>query len=248
MSAGKLSEGLANKNPGKKVYSQWLTTANRILRLYVSTVEPPQTLKIIVEYITKVYTPVWFAIKNASCSPNGALYLFKTIELRRISISDVRNMVYPVIQRNAFSGHPENLLLCMINDESSNIRQLEWRRIKKAREQSKGKTIRIFQIPDLNFKAEMYFDMINWKKVNLTEPPLTRSISDDEINHLISSKEKKKFPHQSCHKQAVERCVKLVTEASSLVCGQNSRDNFIRTKIKSHQKMPSFETKREFKV
>ena len=43
--------------------------------------------------------------------------------------------------------------------------------------------------------------MINWQKVNLTEPPLTRSISDDKINHLISSKEKKNFPHQACYKQ-----------------------------------------------
>ena len=85
--------------------------------------------------------------------------------------------------------------------------------------------------------------MINWQKVNLTEPPITHSIFDNEINHLISSKEKKSFPHLPCHKQAVEKCVKLVTEASSLVCRQNSRVGFIRSKIESHQKMPSFETK-----
>ena len=52
-------------------------------------------------------------------------------------IPDIRNIVYPLIQRNAFFAHPENLLLYMINDESSDIRQLGWRRIKKAREQSK---------------------------------------------------------------------------------------------------------------
>ena len=136
----------------------------------------------------------------------------------------------------------------MINDESSNIRQLGWRRIKKVREQSKGKTIRTFQIPDLNFEAEVYFDMINWKKVNLTESPLTRSISDDKINYLFSSKEKKNFPQLPCHKQAVERSANLITEASFLVCGQNSRDGFICLKIESRQKMPSFETKREFKA
>ena len=46
----------------------------------------------------------------------------------------------------------------MINDELSDIRQVGCKRIKKAREQSKGKTVRTFQIPDLNFEAEMYFD------------------------------------------------------------------------------------------
>ena len=242
VSAGKLSKALANKNPGKMAHSRWLTTANCILRLYVSTVEPSQTLKIIVEHITKVYAPVWFATKNTSFSRNGALHLFKTIELTRMLIPDVRNIVYPVIQHNAFFAQPKNLLLCMINDESSDIKQFGWRQIKKAREQSKGKTIRTFQIPDLDFEAVMHFDIINWQKVNLTIPPLTCSISNDEINHLISSKGKN-FLHLSCHMQAVERCIKLVMEASFLVCWQNSRDGFIHSEIKSRQKVPSFETK-----
>ena len=65
VSAGKLSEGLNNdKNPGKMAHSRWLTTANRILRLYVPTVELSQTLKTIVEYIMKVYVPVLFCNKK----------------------------------------------------------------------------------------------------------------------------------------------------------------------------------------
>ena len=151
---------MANTNPEKIAHSRWLTTANHILRLYVSTVEPSQTLKIIVEYITKVHVPVWFAIKNTSSSRNGAFHLFKTIELTRMLIPDVRNIVYPVIQRNAFFAPSENLLLCLINDESSDIRQLGWRQIKKAREQFKEKTIRTFRIPYLHFEAEFYFDKL----------------------------------------------------------------------------------------
>ena len=73
-------------------HSLWLTTANRILRLYVSTVEPSQTLKIIVKYITKVHASVWFAIKNTSSSQNGAHHLFKTIEQTRMLIPDIRNI------------------------------------------------------------------------------------------------------------------------------------------------------------
>ena len=73
--AGKLSEGQANKNPEKNVHFRWLTTANRILRLCVSTDEPSQTLKIIVKYIMKLYAPLWFAIKNTSSSQNGVLHL-----------------------------------------------------------------------------------------------------------------------------------------------------------------------------
>ena len=113
------------------------------------------------------------------------------------------------------------------------IIRLGWNQIKKAREQSKGKVIRTFQISDLNFEVELYFDMINWQKLNIIEPLLTSSISHDEINHLINSKEKKNFRHLPCHTQAMERCLKLVTETSFLMCEQNSGYDFIRLRIES---------------
>jgi len=56
------------------------------------------------------------------------------------------------------------------------------------------------------------------------------------------------FPKYPCHTQAVERCVKLVTEASSAVCGASARDGFIRVRLESRGLMPSFNTKREYKV
>ena len=53
-----------------------------------------------------------------------------------------------------------------------------------------------------------------------------------------------KFP---CHTQAVERCVKLVTEASSKVCGHSARDGFIRATLLSRSAMPTFSHKSEYK-
>ena len=134
----------------------------------------------------------------------------------------------------------------MINDKSSVIRELGWRRIKKARELNKGKTVRMFHVPKLNFEATSYTDLISWQTVHITEPPITRHVDDKELDILIQSKEKKQFPSFPGHTQAVERCVKLVTEASFSVCGQKSRDGFIRSRIESRKKMPTFETKRQF--
>jgi hypothetical protein len=54
------------------------------------------------------------------------------------------------------------------------------------------------------------------------------------------------FPKYPCHTQAVERCVKLVTEASSAVCGAKSRDGFIRVRLESREKMPYFNTKADY--
>nr|CAI5825575.1 unnamed protein product [Callosobruchus analis] len=44
----------------------------------------------------------------------------------------------------------------------------------------------------------------------------------------------KKFPY---HTQDIERCVKLVMEVSSAVCGQVSRDGFIRGVTKNYGKI-----------
>src|SRR6218665_1340554 len=50
------------------------------------------------------------------------------------------------------------------------------------------------------------------------------------------------FPKFSCPTRAVERHVKLVTEAATAVCGQNSQDGFIRVRVASQQLMPTFES------
>ena len=38
------------------------------------------------------------------------------------------------------------------------------------------------------------------------------------------------FPCFPCYTQAVERCVKLVTESSAAVCGAGSRNGFIQSR------------------
>ena len=54
-------------------------------------------------------------------------------------------------------------------------------------------------------------------------------------------------PKYPCHTQVVERCVKIVTEASKSVCGFEARDARIRSKIKSREMMPCFKSKMYFK-
>jgi hypothetical protein len=63
---GRCFEKLAQKSPGMLAHSRWVTTANRILRLYVSTTAPSKNLVILTELIVKVYAPMWFMIKNDS--------------------------------------------------------------------------------------------------------------------------------------------------------------------------------------
>ena len=97
------------KNPGKLTLSLWLTTAIHILRLYVATREPSDDLITIAEYIVKIYVPIWFTIKFNASSEHGPHHLYKAIELTWNLSEQVKEIVYPVMQRNAFYAYPENL-------------------------------------------------------------------------------------------------------------------------------------------
>ncbi|GBO10087.1 hypothetical protein AVEN_255351-1 [Araneus ventricosus] len=78
---------------------------------------------------------------------------------------------------------------------------------------------------------------------------MLRDLNEVDIKSLINSdttpiKEIQKF---SCHTQAVERCVKLVTEASNKVCGHEAGDGYIRATLKSRSVIHNFFKRSDFK-
>ncbi|KAK4875283.1 hypothetical protein RN001_011705 [Aquatica leii] len=183
--------------------------------------------------------------RSAAILVNSALKDLGIITMEASSKIIDRN---PVLQRNGYFGHPENLLLAMLADDRKYIRELGLRRILKCRQAKHNvNLVREFNIPSFNFNADDYFELVSWQSLTITEPPLTVKISDNELQEMISDVpaeiEMLKFP---CHSQAVERCVKLVTEASAAVCGYEARDGFIRSRIASRVSLPKFETKGQY--
>jgi len=188
--------------------------------------------------------------KAVTTIANGARHFFQLLSSSRFLTEESRKSVDKVLQRNAFFALPENLLLAMVTNEDPQIRELGWRRIKKARKTAKKKKdgkIRPFVVPALKLEAESYSDMIDGGKCTVTEPPLLKGLSDEEISDNIKSAatltQNLDFP---CHTQGVERLVKLVTEASEKVFGEESRNSYIRAKLKPRAEMPRFETKRRY--
>ena len=117
----------------------------------------------------------------------------------------------------------------------------------KARQQSVV-AIRHFEIPVLNFSVTNYIDLIDWQTVQVSPPPILSGIPDDELMKLITEEsdsflDYKKYP---CHTQVVERCIKIVTEASASVCGAENRDGFVKVKLLSRNKMPHSDTKNHY--
>ena len=239
---------LALRNPGLLNHSRWLTTANRITCLYIGLDSPSCNLKTLVTFIIRVYALMWFAIQSKPACKDGARHLHAMIARSRYLCDNLKKIV---IQRNAYCSHPENVLLAMLTDGRPHIRQLGLRRILKARSTEKSaEHVRKFCIPTLNFDAVNYEDMIDCSGADtpVTEPPVMMRMADTELKDLIKADVTPTvlFPRFPCHTQAVERCVKLVTEATAAVCGQKSRDGLICVKIASRKLMPKFESKCDF--
>lgn len=249
--SGQCSSDLALMHPGNMCKSRWLTCANRILRLYISTDKPTKEINILVKYILTVYSPLWFSIRFHSSIKDGSRHLFAAIQRSRYLPAKLRTVVDSSIQQNAFFALPENILLSMMTDELVEVRKLALDRLLAAREaetDSVNGWVRFNKVPKLNFKANNYYDMINWKSITLTVPPVLRSVSNEELIQGLSgdTAEIWKFSEFPSHTVAVERTVKLVTEASSKVIGPQSRDRFIRSTLKSRQQLPKFSTKSDF--
>ena len=104
--------------------------------------------------------------------------------------------------------------------------------------------VRKFKVPKINFLAQSYTELIDWENTALSEPPLTLSKTNEEL--LAYKESPMVVPKYPCHTQAVERAVRLVSEASAAVVGQEARDGFIQQRMEARKILPNFETKKEF--
>lgn len=217
-----------------------------------------------------------FQIKQHPSCVFGAKHIHKMIRYSRFLKTSVSSKILKefdkCLQRNGFFAHPENVLLAMCNDDRPPIRALAYERIlrsRKASDDNTNETVRRFTIPCLNFESADYVDMIDWQQASIDQqnPPLLRDllIHDDNIDRLAMFKitdpqyegkildqtgEEKNFDIDlrtlPCHTQAVERCVKLVTEASQMVCGESQREGFLLARTAHRAMMPNFATKKHF--
>ncbi len=81
-------------------------------------INPSDEHKLLVSFILKLYMPVWFNIKKSKYFTDGPKHVFGAIQTSRFLPENLLQVVDPVIERNSFFAHPENLLLSMIVDKS----------------------------------------------------------------------------------------------------------------------------------
>lgn len=216
--------------------------AARLLRLYISTAAPSEQLNLLVLYLMGHYVPLWFQLRTCSSCTDGPPNLLRSVQLLQALPSQLRKVIEPVIQRNAYWAHPEALLLAMAADRHRQVRTQAVRTIQRCRQQPPTGQVRPYILPRVRFSATTLPELINWEKELITEPPLTISLSAEDIDNIRTA------PLQvACypiHTVAVERTVRVVTEAASAVVGEEQRHGFVCNRLRHRQQLPVITGKR----
>lgn len=179
---GSCDDRLASQSPGPVSTARWLTTASRLLRLYVSKSHPTESLRDLVTFVVKVYAPFWFLIKNQPQSIHGSRHLFKYILWIRQLPTYIQMIIRPTIEHNSYYFHPENILLAMITDPDQRVRFRAYETIRNARGDPPA-SIREFHVPknEINFECDKYTEVINWENLQITEPPCLHFYTDKQL-------------------------------------------------------------------
>ena len=141
----------------------------------------------------------------------------------------MQNVLKPVFQRGAYCLHPEYLLQSMLASDNQDLRKCAVRIIISIRMSSADPTIgdRSFHSrpvgpqaqrernnPPIDWQATSLKDIIFWDQAELLEPPLTCSITTEDLKRFELDGVRVQVPSFPLHTQALERMSSLSTEVS----------------------------------
>lgn len=123
VSKGEVSTVIAKLKPGPINHARWLTKANRVLRLYVSTCQPSSSLVKLATFVMQVYAPAWFIIRQKETIGFGAShFLWMWNATTRLLVGAEQKVVLNVLQRNSYFAHSEQILLNMLLNDEMQVR------------------------------------------------------------------------------------------------------------------------------
>lgn len=248
ISNGVVPADLAHIKPGPIVHSRWLTRANRLLRLYVTTNNPSKNLIILATYIMKVYAPMHFNVKYYGSVVSASVLFYNFIRWTQYLETNLREVVNNVIKDNSYFAHSENILLAMLFDDKKEVRNNAIKKILYYRNNLDDPIhLRVYHKPIINFNCTDYVNMINLNNDDiLSEPPFTRSIPYDHLEQYLDYNEQPlPDPKIPLHIQGTERHVLLLASVSKRVIEEN-REGVMAVTLESRVKNPKLESKKDF--
>ena len=123
---GVLPARIALLEIGPVNHSCWLTTANRLLRLWVSKNglkgKNLKNLRFIVEFIIGVYYPCWFKVKVNHSWIEGPRHILFQLDCLKSQRKEVLDIVMPTVKRSAWYAHSEALIQTLLCSEDQKER------------------------------------------------------------------------------------------------------------------------------
>ena len=98
--------------------------------------------------------------------------------------------------------------------------------------------VRKFVSPEINFKSEKFYSLVDFESSEKWEPPVTKDLSEEEIlSALAKPLLLPSFPSNTL------QMVRVVTEAATTRVGYEGRQRLIVQKLKSQKLVTSFNSK-----
>ena len=253
---GEVDEDLLELKTGEVDHSRWVTTGNRIERAWVSKHglkgKALEGFRVIVEFVSNFYFPMWFEIKADSSIVQGPYHILREIQiLQKMKGEDERSMevkeiAMKFVEKGAWHAHSEHLLVSLLSSSDESDRRFAIDKIVSLRDGNEfgDRSVRPFSAPKLNWNAQSIRDIQDW--ADTTEPLVTTSIPTPELAKFIENP--LKIPKYPSHTQSCERAVKEVSRASKNVFGAERRDGFIRATMKCREVLPVMEKKTDFEA
>ena len=162
-----VSKELERRSPGALHHICWLTRANRIMRLYVSSLNPSNKLKGLVKIVMQLYAPGWFQIKSLQSVIDGARNFWYILSCSKKLKVEHQEIEVRRLNKSAFFAHLDNLLIAMFADERQSVRL---RALSFISDVSGPHKERNFVLLQVNPNAKDYTKMISVKYELATSP------------------------------------------------------------------------------
>lgn len=246
---GFVNETLAARKPGDISGPRWTTLAARFLRLYVSTKRPTFKMVCVIKFIQNIYIPILFQIKLYPDWIKGSEHLFNILMYAQRLGEDSFRVIKDRIAFNSFFAHPENVLMCMLCDQSTDVKRAAYDIILAIRLRGEQQHVRFFKKPKINIeyasdshqsaaaaraKYKHFSNLIDWKREEIFEPPFTKGLTIEQLRQCIDGdagsfiSDIKSIP---AHSQKTEFFVQVVKNIVTKYLGQKSQDNRVKGKI-----------------
>ena len=157
---------------------------------------------------------------NSILVSDGARICFQIIRTSRKK-KNYKILVVNSIQYNSYFSHSENIIISMIGDTNLEIRRKGIQYIIEARK-NRNNIIRKFEKPNINFNANNYYEMIDFKCV--FESILTYKYTNEDLDTFLKEEFFPILFSYPCHSQVVERRIKDITTSSLKLNKPEERD------------------------